>query len=239
MKRKILKFTTPIAGILLFLLLLALFHPRWAIRVLASQSPEVIYFVETEKPMVALTIDDGPDAQTTPQILNLLRQYDAQATFFVIAGHIPGNETLMQRTLAEGHEIGNHLLVDEPSIELSLSEFEQQLVEADTILGRYANTHWFRPGSGWFNADMLAVTRKHNYQTVLGSIYPFDPHIPSSWFATHHILAKIKPGAIIILHDNGVRGQRTVATLAKILPELQQQGYQVVTLSELLKSNKP
>jgi peptidoglycan/xylan/chitin deacetylase (PgdA/CDA1 family) len=72
--------------------------------------------VDTRAKAVALTLDDGPDAATTPAILDLLRQHGARATFLLITSRVPGNEELVRRMLAEGHEIGNHMPRDEPSI---------------------------------------------------------------------------------------------------------------------------
>lgn len=200
---------------------------------IAKLSPEVIYFIEIEKPVVALTIDDGPDAVSTPKILDVLDQHNAHATFFLISSRIPGNEDIITRAVEEGHEIGNHLTSDEPSILLSLTDFEQQLLEAHNALSEYADVRWFRPGSAWYNAEMLSVIHEHGYQCVLGSVHPFDPQIPSSWFAARYILGNVQPGSIIVLHDYGSRGERTVTALETVLPELDRRGFRVVTLSEL------
>lgn len=231
--RRIIKFSSILLGVILGGAVFTLCWPAWLVSVLAWYSPQVTYFVETQQPVVALTIDDGPDSVTTPKILEILEQYQAHATFFMISSRVRANEKLVGRVLAEQHEVANHLTVDQPSIELSPAEFEQQLVEADEVLAGFTQTRWFRPGSGWYNAEMLSTARRHNYQAALGSVYPLDPHIPSTWFATQHILWNVKPGAVIILHDYGSRGERTAEVLAAVLPELQRQSFRVVTLSEL------
>jgi peptidoglycan/xylan/chitin deacetylase (PgdA/CDA1 family) len=208
--------------------------PHWVVALLARCSPDVVYWVETEQPVVALTIDDGPDPVATPKILDVLKRHDAHGTFFLLSSRVPGNEDLVRRTVEEGHEIANHLVVDEASILLSDSEFERQLLEADGVLSDFAKVHWFRPGSGWYNDRMISILRRHGYQCALGSVYPFDPQVPSSWFATHHVLWNVRPGSIIVLHDYGARGERTATALATILPVLNRRGLRVVTLSELL-----
>lgn len=199
----------------------------------------MVYFVETQQPVVALTIDDGPDAKTTPAILNLLEQYKAHATFFLIASRVLGNEKIVERAVAEKHELANHLMEDQPSIMLTPAEFERQLVEAHRLLSKFARVNWFRPGAGWYDAEILATVQKRRYQTALGSVYPFDAHIPSAWFAATYVLWNVEPGSIIILHDYGSRGKRTAAVLAKILPELKRRGYRVVTMSELVGYTVP
>jgi len=215
---------------------LAVLKPAWIVAMLARRSPQVVYFVETQEPVVALTIDDGPDSVATPKILDILKQHDARATFFLLSSRIPENEVVVARIVGESHELANHLTTDEPSITLSPSDFERQLLETHDALSSFSDVRWFRPGSGWYNAEMLAILRKHDYRCALGSVYPFDPQIPSSWFAAHYVLWNVKPGSIIVLHDYEARGERTVSALATILPELDRRGFRVVTLSELLDS---
>ncbi len=222
-----------VVGVFLILIASYLVYPEWVINVLQKRTPNVLYTVQTEQPVVALTLDDGPDWVTTPRILDVLNQNQAHATFFLISGHIPGNETVVERIVTEGHEIGNHLTIDFPSIRFPLHEFEKHFLDADRALANFAEPCWFRPGSGWFNQQMLSIVDKHDYRVALGSVYPFDPQIPSSWFSTQFILGNVRPGSVIILHDGDRRGERTVKTLSLVLPELKQRGFRVVTLSEL------
>ena len=194
---------------------------------------EVLFSIPTDEKIIALTIDDGPDDATTPQILDVLKTYEAHATLFVLSDQVPGNEALLERATQDGHEIANHLNTDVPSILFNSVEFETKLLEAEKILSPYDPPAWFRPGSGWINEEMLSTLDRNGYQTVLGSIYPFDSQIPSAWFSTQYILWRAKPGGIIVLHDRGDRGVRTVETLQVVLPELRAQGYRILNLSEL------
>jgi len=228
------------AALVLALLLAAagvfLFRPGWIVALLSRPYPQVLYYVHTDQPVVALTFDDGPDALTTPGILDVLKQHDARATFFLISGRVAANEDLVARTVEEGHELGNHLTTDEPSILLDTAEFERQLLASHQVLAQFGEVRWFRPGSGWHDARMLAILEKHGYRCTLGSVYPFDPQIPLWWFAARYVLWNVRPGAVIVLHDHGGRGMRTAAALATVLPELSRRGLRVVTLSELVAS---
>lgn len=206
---------------------------------LENRSSKVLYSIETSDQVVALTIDDGPNPHTTPLILDVLRENGARATFFLISTNVQGNESLVQRIVDEGHEIANHLTSEKPSILLSAVDFEAELVEAHEVLSKFSPVRWFRPGSGWYNNAMLATLQKHDYQCALGSIYPFDDKVPSSKFASRYVLWRVKPGAIIVLHDNGLRGERTAETLKSILPELKEQGFRITTLSELVEGEEP
>jgi peptidoglycan/xylan/chitin deacetylase (PgdA/CDA1 family) len=213
-------------------------QPEWIIARLRQTSPDVLYAVDIQAPYIALTIDDGPDADSTPRILDLLNQFNAKATFFLIADHIPGNEAIVHRMVSEGHDLGNHMTSDEPSIQLSIQAFDDKLSQADDALSHFAETHWFRPGSGWYNEEMLEVIDAHDYQCVLGSVYPYDPQIGSAWFSIRYILWKVNPGDVIVLHDHRARGNRTVEVLETLLPELTSRGFKLVTLSELDRISK-
>jgi len=206
---------------------------RGTLGLFGDADPRVLYSVQTDERVVALTIDDGPDPETTPRILDVLARNRATATFFVIGDRIPNNEPLLAALVAEGHELGNHMTHDEPSIELAPEQFEHELLEARATLSSFNEPLWFRPGSGWYDAQMLDQLDRHGYRCALGSIYPLDAHVPWSWFATRFILWRIAPGAVIVLHDGPERGERTTRTLAALLPELDRMGYRVVTLSEL------
>lgn len=197
----------------------------------------VLYEVQTQEPVIALTIDDGPDPTTTPQILDLLARYNAHATFFVLVNRMQENEDMVNRMVEEGHELGNHLLEDRPSIFHPAAEFQSRLFQAHSTLSQYGQIRWFRPGSGLYSQDMLNTVEGLNYQTALGSIYPFDSHIPSTWFASRYILWRARPGSVIVLHDCGPRGERTYETLSSVIPELIERGYKIRTLSELVKND--
>jgi peptidoglycan/xylan/chitin deacetylase (PgdA/CDA1 family) len=189
--------------------------------------------VDTSRRAVALTLDDGPDPATTPALLDLLRQHRAHATFFVLAANVPGNEALLQRLVDEGHELGNHLATDEPSILLGAQGFQRAAEQAHNLLEPFGTVRWLRPGSGWYNGHMLETAARYGYRVALGSVYPLDAMLPFPGLAARYILWRARPGSIIVLHEVGGRGERTLRTLEAVLPELTRRGYEVVTLSEL------
>lgn len=216
---------------------LAWWQPRFVLRWVAAFNPDVLFFVETKQPLVALTIDDAPYPTLTPRILDVLATHHAHATFFVIGDHIPSNEPLLERMVADGHELANHQLHDKPSIRLSAAEFAQQLALTHERLIPFGPIRYFRPASGWFNRRMLQQLEPYGYRCVLGSAYPEDL-LSSPTYLSRHILFNVAPGSIIILHDGSQQRTRTVAVLERVLPELQRRGYRVVTVSELLASSQ-
>jgi peptidoglycan-N-acetylglucosamine deacetylase len=208
--------------------------PEWLIDQLARRHPGCLYRLPTQTPLVALTIDDGPDPSSTPLILAELRRQEARATFFLITERVRGQEQLVRTIAAEGHELGNHFTRDRASVRLSPSAFEADLLLAHQVLAPYGAVKWARPGSGWYSQAMIGIMRRHGYHCALGSVYPFDATIPSAVFAARYIMWHIRPGAVVVLHDGGKRGQRTAKVLSEVLPELRRRGYQVVSLSELV-----
>lgn len=240
-----------IVGIASLILIGAILFPSTLVIKIMSPlvCPGAVFEVKTNQRLVVLTIDDGPDIDTqdntTEKILNVLAEHDAKATFFLISSKIQKRESealqldpLIKRMTQEGHELGNHMLRDEPSINLG-DQFEPELMEAKAILDRYAPQSWMRPGVGFCSSQMREIAENNGYQTALGSIFPYDTAISwprfASWFIMNPLT--LRKGGIIVLHDDLQRGERTVQTLQRVLPVLQDKKYQVVTLSELLNAD--
>jgi len=213
--------------------------PAWLLDWLAAHYPGCLYRVALQSRVVALTVDDGPDAATTPMILAELQRHRARATFFMIAERVQGREHLMQQLVAAGHEVGNHFTQDRASIRLSTGDFARDLERAHRVLAPYGPVRWARPGSGWYSQVMIATMARQGYRCALGSVYPYDATIASATFSRWHILRNVRPGAILVLHDGGARGRRTARVLRSVLPELHRRGFRVVTLSELIAAAWP
>jgi len=208
---------------------------RWLAEELAERNPRCLYYVETEARAVALTLDDGPDPATTPAVLDLLAEHDAHATFFVITGRVEGNEALLERLVAEGHELGNHHVREAPADDLPPKRFARELRRAHRELAGFApRLRWYRPPSARFDDAMLDALEAQGYRCALGSVYPFDAQIPSSSLPARLVLWAAQPGSVIVLHEGGERGERTLEALETVLPELARRGLRVVTLSHLV-----
>jgi len=199
-------------------------------------SDEVLFHADTREKVIALTIDDGPHADLTPQILDLLAEFHVPATFFIIGSQVPGNEGVMRRIVRNGHELGNHLMDDQRSITLDAAEFERQLAAAHALIAPFGPVRWFRPGSGFYSARMLEQIRPYHYHCVVGSVYPYDAQFHSVEFATGYILGNTQPGAIIVLHDGANEREGTVEILRRVIPALQKRGYRFVTLTMLTRT---
>ncbi|KAF2184404.1 carbohydrate esterase family 4 protein [Zopfia rhizophila CBS 207.26] len=211
--------------------------PSLLIRYFQYRWPDVLWHVSTSSKVVALTIDDGP-SEYTSQIMEILKENDAAATFFIIGSQIPGKEVVLADLVRNGNELGNHAMRDEPSRSLPDSELIHQIHTVETLIHRAYNAaesdyppRYFRPGSGFFSQRMRERLEVLKYRLVLGNIYPHDPQIPYWRVNARHILSMLQPGGIIICHD---RRSWTVPMLKKVIPEIKRRGYHITTVSGLV-----
>ncbi|AMO33288.1 polysaccharide deacetylase family protein [Lysinibacillus sphaericus] len=183
------------------------------------------------KKRVALTFDDGPDAKVTPQILATLQKYDAKATFFMVGRNVPKNATIVKQIYDAGHEIGNHTSNHKKLTALSISGVRQEVNGTSNAIyaaiGQYPTV--FRPPYGATNEQVRSVM---TIPSILWSIDTLDwkHHNPDKILA--YVKASVKDGSIILMHDIH---QTTANGLDNVLLYLQKQGYEFVTVSEILQ----
>lgn len=203
---------------------------RAAFRVLPGN---VLSYVDTDAATFALTFDDGPHRETTPQLLDVLAQHRERATFFLIGERVRGNEPIVARIAAEGHELGNHLMRDQPSVLLSDRQFRDELARVNALLAPYGQVRWFRPGSGWFTPRMLRSAAEHNLRAVLGTLVAAHNGGPGDERIAQNLVHAIRPGSIVVLHEGTERRRGVVATTDQILTGTRRRGLTSVTVSEL------
>lgn len=208
-------------------------EPRWLIRALPGSYPGVVYFVPTGLCAVALTIDDGPDPETTPAILQILADHGATATFFLLSDSVVGQEDLIRRMLKQGHELGHHMTSDQVTVGLSDDDLTRQFEKAAGVLESFGPIEWFRAGSGRYDDRVLALTRAHGYRIAMASVFPIDTLVTDPESVAGFASVMVQRGSIIVLHDRGERGRRTAQTLAVMLPRLAERGYRVMSMSAL------
>lgn len=210
------------------------YQPFLVVRLVARFFSQVLWFSSTTRRLIALTFDDGPDPQYTPQVLRTLASPRVRATFFLIGANALRHPDLVNEIHAGGHLIANHLFVDRNALFLSAAEVEDSLLKTEEILGLQGNSKWVRPPGAVFRPSFLAVARKHDYRVVLGSAYTSDTRRPPARYISWAMNRMTRPGAVLVLHDSGGDRSRTVAALPEIIDHAHAQGYTFVTLDELL-----
>ncbi|MDD3321080.1 MAG: glycosyltransferase [Paludibacter sp.] len=193
---------------------------------------------------IAITFDDGPNEDYTPQILDILKKKHVPATFFVIGINIENNIPLIKRIYKEGHEIGNHTFTH-PNLEITSDDRERIELRStrlllESILGH--STILFRPPyntdaepKNLFQMRSLAVANNENFISVTSFIDPNDweEDIPSDSIVARAIEHQ-KAGNIILLHDAGGNRTQTIKALPQIIDYYRSHGYSFVTVSSLM-----
>lgn len=200
---------------------------------------EVIWEVPMEEKLIALTFDDGPNRKATVQILDLLKQYDAKATFFVVGNRIDKYAEVVKREVAEGHEVANHtynhvFFTNRVNSETIAEEISNAQKKIAAVTGK--SSPWFRPPGGYLNDTVINLAKQHGYTVVLWSWHQDtrDWSSPGVTKIVNKVLNNARNGDIILMHDQVRGSNQTVRALEKILPELKRRGFRMVTVSELM-----
>ncbi|WP_262247615.1 polysaccharide deacetylase family protein [Parapedobacter soli] len=188
-----------------------------------------------ENQQVALTFDDGPNPTYTPQVLELLDKHNAKATFFCIGKSVERYPYIVKQIREAGHTVGNHSYTHGPTIDLHrkkywLSELRQTDSAIAQAIGR--SPRFFRPPYGVTTPHLAKALRQSGHRVIGWRVRPYDTlESRSSARIVRTILRKVKPGAIILLHDSH---SRIVPALEQLLPQLRQRGYTLVTVAKLI-----
>jgi|WetSurMetagenome_2_1015567.scaffolds.fasta_scaffold01661_9 peptidoglycan-N-acetylglucosamine deacetylase len=197
------------------------------------------------KPLVALTFDDGPSAYTA-NILDTLSKYDVHATFFLVGQNVERHPDVARRIVREGNVVGNHTYshpfwapVETPSrINAEIDKAAAAIRKACGVTPEY-----FRPPHGWRSPWMMSLAKQDHYTVVTWTVSPDDWQKVSAATIEQRVLSRTGAGSIILLHDGietKVNPQRanTVTALPEIIRELKARGYTFVTLPELIRASR-
>jgi peptidoglycan/xylan/chitin deacetylase (PgdA/CDA1 family) len=181
------------------------------------------------RPVVALTFDDGP-SEYTERFLDVLRDEEVPATFFEIGQEMPGREAVMRRILAEGDELADHTMnhVEFPGY--------GQIAGAADLIRRY--THFqpclFRPPGGAVNEGGIQTAGSLGLRTITWDVDPQDWSLPGTGAIYSNIVSHARDGSIILMHDGGGPRDETLAALPDVIETLRARGFGFATVSELL-----
>jgi peptidoglycan/xylan/chitin deacetylase (PgdA/CDA1 family) len=190
--------------------------------------------VSVGQPFVAMTFDDGPHPQNTPRLLDMLRERNIKATFYVIGRNVDLYPAIARRIVAEGHEIGNHTYNHPNLTKLSDESVSNELTKTRAAIAKATGVQprTMRPPYGALRQDQRAwIHAKYRYPTVLWSVDPRDWQRPGPSVVTSRILGASSPGSIILAHD---LHKPTVDAMPATLDGLLRKGYKFVTVSQLL-----
>ena len=188
--------------------------------------------IDPSRPVVALTFDDGP-SEYTSKILNTLQQYSGSVSFFVLGSKIAENKSKILRAMHMENEIICHSW-DHPDLtKLSSKEIKKQLFDTIAEIAKVTGTVslMFRPPYGYINKKVEKTAQKLGLAIINWSVDPNDWKFQDTDYVYSTIMNETKDGDIVLCHDTY---DTTAEAICRVIPELTKQGYQLVTVSELL-----
>ncbi|MCX5726527.1 MAG: polysaccharide deacetylase family protein [Candidatus Saganbacteria bacterium] len=202
-------------------------------------SGKIVWHGDKDKKAVALTFDDGPNPTYTPQILDILMKYNIKATFFPFGIHAEKNPDIVERIVKEGHEFGNHTYTHASGYIVDGNKLYREIKKADNAIKKITGTSpiFFRPPFGFFNWRYFRTAEKLGYTIVLWSVDAADWYKTDPSKIKERILSRAENGSIILLHDGGKDREEVIKALPAIIDGLKKKGFEITTLSQLLKIN--
>ena len=202
-----------------------------------GQTVSQVSLPDNGKKYIALTFDDGPHPRNTEPILRILKKHNIPATFFVTGDLVPQNQEIVSQINNDGHIIGNHTYTHNSKNLTPKQEIDQAEETIQKITG--VRPTLFRPPHGITNNGLVDYAKQKHMTPVLWSVDPKDWKDSNT---QQNIIAEVtqqaKNGGIVLLHDGGNDGHKTAAALPAIIQNLQFQGYEFVTVPELLRINR-
>jgi peptidoglycan/xylan/chitin deacetylase (PgdA/CDA1 family) len=201
--------------------------------------PWILWKGPTENNEIFLTFDDGPHPVYTPKVLEILKQHNARATFFLIGEKVLLHPGITEKIKSEGHTIGNHSLSHKKLIRLKKSKIIHEITQAEKTIEKITGEKplFFRPPHGRFDLRFKKMLEELQYQMVIWSLLSYDYQEENHVKLTQRIRDHIHSGAIILFHDGHKNSFITLNALPDILKLLHQQGYHFKTLEELIHSS--
>lgn len=197
-----------------------------------------IYEVKTKEKKVALTFDDGPDNRYTPQILDILKANQVHATFFLVGRQIDKDPGVVRRIYSEGHEIGNHT-VNHPNLnKMDPQEITQEIENNNAKIKKLTGYTpvLFRSPYGNASEQVKDVLTSHHLMLINWSVDTRDWKTTSPEMIIANLKNEVRPGSIVLQHSfGGKKVHNTIQALPEEIKWLKEQGYTMVTVSELIR----
>ncbi len=196
---------------------------------------EIVPRVETSQKTVALTFDDGPSRDKTNEILQILREENVRATFYVMGAEIENNQGELEKIIADGHEIGNHTFDHERMILVSPSFVKSEIERTDELIRKagWTNEITFRPPFGKKLFTLPFYLSKNNRKTITWDVEP-ETFVQKSEDLIKYTLDNAKNGSIILLHVMYSNRTESMKSVRPIIKGLREKGFEFKTVSELL-----
>lgn len=200
---------------------------------LNNQNEIPIYSVETKEKKLALTFDAAWGAQYTDEILNILRKNNVKATFFLVGSWTDKYGDKVKKIKDMGHEIGNHSSTHPHFTQLDIEKIKEEIFSTSDKIKNITGepTRLFRPPFGDYNSNVVRAVRETGHFCVVWDVDSQDWTNPGEDVIYDRIMGSIGNGSIILFHNNA---EQTPKVLDKLIKNIKKQGYEFVSLSELI-----
>ena len=195
--------------------------------------PDMLWRVDAAAPTAYLTFDDGPTSECTRSLLDILSEYDAQATHFLVGHHAEQHPDLVQAIVDEGHRVGNHTYSHPDPWTTPQEELADELEKTTRILQDLTGrpTRALRPPYGHPTAFLRQWCATQNQRMVMWDVMPGDYlQTAAADRVAEFVLNTVRPGSIIVLHDNPICEGVTLPALQTILPAMDREGWRFEAL---------
>ncbi|HVI47602.1 MAG TPA: polysaccharide deacetylase family protein [Chitinophaga sp.] len=228
------RYAVPVWMFLLPVLLCLPFYVWGAANIRSGFFIQTFCNADTAEKVVALSFDDGPHTELTPQILDVLATHKVPAAFFCIGKNIEGNNHLLQRIHADGHVIGNHTYSHDYWFDVySRRKMEEDMEKMDsvTINATGLQPRLFRPPYGVTNPNLAGAIRSGNYLAIGWNIRSMDTVAQDADRLLQRVMNGLRPGAVILLHDTQ---EITAGILAQLIEGIHKKGYRFERIDKML-----
>ena len=218
--------------VFLMITVIGSFSMSWNFHIKAFTSNKTV-----KKKVIAITFDDGPNPEYTPRVLELLSEYNSKATFFCIGNQIEQHPDLLKSISDLGHDIGNHSYSHDPMIDFKKkNEWIKEILQTDVLIQKVTgfNSKLFRPPFGVTTPHLSNAIKETGHNVIGWNIRSYDTAIGNPLIIQKRIIKRVKPGAIILLHD---KHKHIRSVLEHLLQFLKEQDYKMVTITELMDEN--
>lgn len=183
--------------------------------------PDLIWRIHTKEKKLYLTFDDGPDKNVTPELLKILNQFNAKATFFCVGKKVEKSSVLLNKIIKEGHSIGNHSYHHLKGKKVATNVFLDDVNLCSTLIP----TNLFRPPFGSIKQSQIKLL-KDQFKIFMWTVMPgdFDKNI-SKEKCLNRAIKHTKKGTIIVFHDNNEAKDKVFYTIPRYIEYFQKLGY--------------
>jgi peptidoglycan/xylan/chitin deacetylase (PgdA/CDA1 family) len=188
--------------------------------------PNYVWDISNDGQKVFLTFDDGPTPEITEWVLEQLKKYNAKATFFCIGNNIEKYPEIFQKTIAEGHAIGNHTFNHLNGWKTSTEVYIENVKLYETQNPKLVTRNLFRPPYGKIKHSQSKILRKLGYKIIMWDVLSrdYDQSI-SATQCLENVLSNIETGSIIVFHDSVKAEHNLKYVLPKTLEFLKEKGF--------------